>query len=398
MTTLRTVLTTAVLAGALAAPPPPSRAPSGLSAHYLPTLRPPAASLVAIHGGDAHAFLHTGERLHRGQSLMRVLRRWPAAFGDPAAVHVPERRCQRLRLQGRGRPRGQRQADPLPARRLPEGPGAADLNHDDRFTGTVYAFCEGGRFAIPCTAPAAATWVPRMTTSATLDRERLAASTAPSASASPPSTRARASCSSGPGGSLRQRRADDLDGQVGRRPPAVPRRRARGHASSDVDGHSLRRLLPRRHRRDGRATRRPATVAAVRAPVATQGGATLMLPTEDAALGRRGARRGASALPLWSFALTATDANRWALRLVPRDHRTAEGRCVFSYCYHGSVDETFVALDADGRPASPRGQRRRRPSTRPQTTRVVRVQRPGRASSAAARRRATSRASSPSRR
>ena len=32
-------------------------------------------------------------------------------------------------------------------------------------------------------------------------------------------------------------------------------------------------------------------------------------------MGRRGARRAASALPLWSFALTATDANRWALRL-----------------------------------------------------------------------------------
>ena len=43
----------------------------------------------------------------------------------------------------------------------------------------------------------------------------------------------------------------------------------------------------------------------------------------------------------WSFALSATDANRWALRLA----RLATGRpqvLVFSYCYHGSVDETFV--------------------------------------------------------
>ena len=58
----------------------------------------------------------------------------------------------------------------------------------------------------------------------------------------------------------------------------------------------------------------PATVAAVERRLREQGGATLMLPTEDAAwvgeeLGRR------FGVPLWSFALTATDANRWALRL-----------------------------------------------------------------------------------
>ena len=45
--------------------------------------------------------------------------------------------------------------------------------------------------------------------------------------------------------------------------------------------------------------------------------------------------------------LSATDANRWALRLA----RLVTGRpkiLVFSYCYHGSVDETFVVADADG--------------------------------------------------
>ena len=68
----RTILTTGFLAGA----PPRRRRPRGprraSPPHYLPTLRAPAASPVAIHGGDPHAFLHTGERLHRGQSLMRV--------------------------------------------------------------------------------------------------------------------------------------------------------------------------------------------------------------------------------------------------------------------------------------------------------------------------------------
>jgi glutamate-1-semialdehyde 2,1-aminomutase len=71
-----------------------------------------------------------------------------------------------------------------------------------------------------------------------------------------------------------------------------------------------------------------------------------MLPTEDAAwvgneLSRRfGERR-------WSFTLTATDANRFAIRIA----RQLTGRArilVFSYCYHGSVDETFVVSSPDG--------------------------------------------------
>ena len=110
-----------------------------------------------------------------------------------------------------------------------------------------------------------------------------------------------------------------------------------------------------------------ATVAAVERRLSEQGGATLMLPTEDAAwvgeeLGRR------FGVPLWSFALTATDANRWALRLC----RALTGRpyvLVFSYCYHGSVDETFVTL-ADGRARSRRGQRRPARSIPTVTTRV----------------------------
>ena len=45
------------------------------------------------------------------------------------------------------------------------------------------------------------------------------------------------------------------------------------------------------------------------------GGATAMLPTEDAEwVGAELTRR--FGLPRWSFALTATDANRWAIRLV----------------------------------------------------------------------------------
>jgi glutamate-1-semialdehyde 2,1-aminomutase len=87
----------------------------------------------------------------------------------------------------------------------------------------------------------------------------------------------------------------------------------------------------------------PATVAAVQRRFGDQGGATLMLPTEDAAwvgeeLGRR------FGVALWSFALTATDANRWALRLC-RAITQRPHVLVFSHCHHGSVDETFVTLD-----------------------------------------------------
>ncbi len=96
----------------------------------------------------------------------------------------------------------------------------------------------------------------------------------------------------------------------------------------------------------------PATVAAVQRRLGEQGGATLMLPTEDAArvgeeLGRR------FGVAQWSFALTATDANRWALRLC-RALTQRPHVLVFSHCYHGSVDETFVTLDG-GRPRSRAG-------------------------------------------
>jgi glutamate-1-semialdehyde 2,1-aminomutase len=79
-------------------------------------------------------------------------------------------------------------------------------------------------------------------------------------------------------------------------------------------------------------------------------GITTMLPTEDAAwVGEELARR--FGVPYWQFALTATDANRWMLRIC----REVTGRpkvLVFNWCYHGSVDEAFVTLGADGRERS----------------------------------------------
>jgi glutamate-1-semialdehyde 2,1-aminomutase len=73
---------------------------------------------------------------------------------------------------------------------------------------------------------------------------------------------------------------------------------------------------------------------------------TTMLPSEDAAwVGNELARR--FGVPYWQFSLTATDANRWLLRICR--HVTARPRvAVFSWCYHGSVDESFVRLDEQG--------------------------------------------------
>jgi glutamate-1-semialdehyde 2,1-aminomutase len=75
-------------------------------------------------------------------------------------------------------------------------------------------------------------------------------------------------------------------------------------------------------------------------------GLTYMLPTEDAIeVGRLLAER--FGLPHWQVATTATDANRFALRVA----RAVTGRpkvLVFNGCYHGTVDETFVRL-IDGR-------------------------------------------------
>ena len=75
-------------------------------------------------------------------------------------------------------------------------------------------------------------------------------------------------------------------------------------------------------------------------------GITLMLPTEDAAwVSRELARR--FGVPSWSFTLTATDANRFAIRWA----RHVTGRTkilVHNHCYHGTVDETFAELDDAG--------------------------------------------------
>ena len=76
-------------------------------------------------------------------------------------------------------------------------------------------------------------------------------------------------------------------------------------------------------------------------------GLTYMLPSEDAlAVGTL--LQELFGLPYWQIATTATDANRFALRVA----RAVTGRdkiLVFNGAYHGSVDETMVRIK-DGKP------------------------------------------------
>ncbi len=115
--------------------------------------------------------------------------------------------------------------------------------------------------------------------------------------------------------------------------------RARGNRIDDVDGREyVDFALGDTGAMAGHSPQ--ATVDAVIERAGTLGGITTMLPTADAEwVGAELTRR--FGLPLWSFTLTATDANRWAVRLA----RLATGKpkiLTFAYCYHGSVDETFA--------------------------------------------------------
>ncbi|MGZ6327752.1 MAG: transaminase [Candidatus Limnocylindrales bacterium] len=87
-----------------------------------------------------------------------------------------------------------------------------------------------------------------------------------------------------------------------------------------------------------------ATAAAIARQVPR--GITTMLPTAAAALAGEALQRRFG-LRYWQFTLSATDANRFALRLA----RLVTGRprvLVFNGCYHGTVDETFATLGRDG--------------------------------------------------
>ncbi len=143
--------------------------------------------------------------------------------------------------------------------------------------------------------------------------------------------------------------------------------KARGNRVIDIDGHEyVDFALGDTGAMAGHSP--AATVLAVQRRIELLGGITTMMPSEDAEwVATELTRR--FGLPLWSFSLTATDANRWALRIA----RMITGKpkvLAFSYCYHGSVDETFVVMGPDGA-ATARGGNVGPPVPVAETTRVA---------------------------
>lgn len=120
---------------------------------------------------------------------------------------------------------------------------------------------------------------------------------------------------------------------------------ARGAHFTDVDGNSyIDFCLGDTGAMTGHGP--DATVNAIQEQI--QKGITLMLPYEDVIwVGEELQRR--FGLPYWQFTLTATDANRFVLRMA-RMITERPKILVFNYCYHGSVDETFITLDEEGTP------------------------------------------------
>jgi glutamate-1-semialdehyde 2,1-aminomutase len=120
---------------------------------------------------------------------------------------------------------------------------------------------------------------------------------------------------------------------------------ARGARLTDIDGHQyVDFCLGDTGAMAGHSP--TPVVEAVTRRLGELGGATTMLPTEDAAVvgDQLSSRFG---VPAWSFTLTATDANRWAIRLL----RAVSGR-------------SRILVNRTGRGDHRQGDRRRHPGRR----------------------------------
>lgn len=131
-------------------------------------------------------------------------------------------------------------------------------------------------------------------------------------------------------------------------PPFV--REAKGAHFFDVDGHGYSDFcLGDTGAMTGHSPF--ATVKAVEEQ--SRRGITLMLPGEDSILVAEELQQRFQ-LPYWQFALSATDANRFSIRLA-RQITERPKILVFNWCYHGTVDETFITLEANGAAGPRRG-------------------------------------------
>ena len=140
---------------------------------------------------------------------------------------------------------------------------------------------------------------------------------------------------------------------------------AKGARFSDVDGNTyIDFCLGDTGSMTGHSP--DATVTAIREQVGK--GLSVMLPSKDAAIVSAELASRFN-LPLWQFTVSATDANRHAIRYARLI--TAKTKViVIDRCYHGSVDETFATLDKSGKTVAREGNIGA-PVPLDQTTRVV---------------------------
>jgi glutamate-1-semialdehyde 2,1-aminomutase len=96
-------------------------------------------------------------------------------------------------------------------------------------------------------------------------------------------------------------------------------------------------------------------------------GITLMLPTEEGIFVGEDLKKRFGLL-YWQFTLTATDANRFSIRIA-REITQRSKILVFHYCYHGTVDETFAMVENGA--VGPRRGNIGPPVNPAETTRVV---------------------------
>jgi glutamate-1-semialdehyde 2,1-aminomutase len=121
---------------------------------------------------------------------------------------------------------------------------------------------------------------------------------------------------------------------------------AEGARVTDVDGHTYVDFCLGD---TGSMTGHSPKIAAAAISEQASRGITVMLPTEDSIwVGEEMKRR--FGLSYWQFCLTATDANRFTIRIA-RGLTRRPKILVFNYCYHGTVDETFITIN-DGVPGA----------------------------------------------
>jgi glutamate-1-semialdehyde 2,1-aminomutase len=141
---------------------------------------------------------------------------------------------------------------------------------------------------------------------------------------------------------------------------------AQGAHFTDVDGHDYVDLCLGD---TGAMTGHSPQIVADAVSRRVREGITLMLPTEDSLwVGEELRRR--FGLRYWQFALTATDANRFAIRIT-REITQRSKILVFNYCYHGTVDESFATIVDPSGAVGPRRGNIGPPVNPAETTRVV---------------------------